>query len=443
MNRQIRHLSFPTMYGMLFTALYDVVDMFWIGMLDKEAVAAVTIYLTLFWALDVLNEVVGTSSVSMLSRSWGAKDRTRTQAIGEQTFVFKALLGSIGALLLMALLPMFYHLYTDDPKVFAYGMEYGYIRTLFVPVFFSSYTVNTILRSVGDAKTPMFLLFGTAVLNMILDPLFMFSTIPGTTLCGLGWGMFGASLATCISYTIAFLVGFVYLLSSRSPITIRMKGIFHLDRKLDAKLLSVGLPSGLNMLVRSLVTFVILKLVASYGTGAIAALGVANRIYQFCCMPSNGLSMGSGILVGQRLGSGELKQARQVVLLSCLNGIAFSLPFMLVLFVFPSTILSVFMGGEAVSVEAATLLRIYALCLVFFSLSSGLGSAFYGSGYNHPILYASLIATYLIQLPYALVVVLVFHLPLPWLWAAYLIGDVFECFFRYRWFLGTGWLQEH
>ena len=60
------------MYGMLFTALYDVVDMFWIGMLDKEAVAAITIYLTLFWALEILNEIVGTSSVSMLSRSWGA-----------------------------------------------------------------------------------------------------------------------------------------------------------------------------------------------------------------------------------------------------------------------------------------------------------------------------------------------------------------------------------
>ena len=71
------------MYGMLFTALYDVVDMFWIGMLEKEAVAAITIYLTLFWAMEILNEIVGTSSVSMLSRSWGSGDREKTQSIGE------------------------------------------------------------------------------------------------------------------------------------------------------------------------------------------------------------------------------------------------------------------------------------------------------------------------------------------------------------------------
>ncbi len=285
------------MYGMLFTALYDMVDMFWIGMLDKEAVAAVTIYLTLFLALEILNEVVGTSSVSLLSKSWGSGDLEMTRRIGEQTFVFKALLGSLGALILILILPYFYRLYTNDAKVLHHGLQYGCLRSIFVPVFFSSYTVNTILRSTGDAKTPMLLLLASAVLNMVLDPLFMFSTIPLTSLKGLGWGMFGAAAATCISYLFAFLAGFWYLQSGRAPLTISVKGLFHLDWAIDKKLLAIGLPSGINMLLRSLITIMFLKLVALYGTVAIAALGIANRIYQFCGMPSNGLSMGSGILV--------------------------------------------------------------------------------------------------------------------------------------------------
>ena len=76
------------------------------------------------------------------------------------------------------------------------------------------------------------------------------------------------------------------------------------------------------------------------------------------------------------------------------------------------------------------------------SISGGLGSAFFGSGHTRPILYTSLISGWLVQLPYALLVVLVLKLPLPWLWAAYLIGDFLECLLRYRYFLLGGWKQE-
>lgn len=430
------------MYGMLFTALYDMVDMFWIGMLDKEAVAAITIYLTLFLALEILNEVVGTSSVSLLSRSWGSGDIELTRRIGEQTFVFKALLGSLGALVLILILPCFYRLYTDDAKVIFHGMQYGYLRSIFVPIFFSSYTVNTILRSTGDAKTPMLLLLASAVLNMVLDPIFMFSTIPGTSIEGLGWGMFGAAFATCISYAFAFVVGFWYLQSGKAPLTIRVKGLLHLDWAIDKKLLIIGLPSGINMLLRSLITIIFLKLVALYGTAAIAALGIANRIYQFCGMPSNGLSMGSGILVGQRLGAKQYKQAKEVTLLSCFNGLLFSLPFILLLLLAPGPLISLFLGGGAISSEASALLRVYALCLVFLAISGGLGSAFFGSGHTRPILYTSLISGWMVQLPYALLVVLVFKLPLPWLWSAYLIGDSLDCLLRYRYFRLGDWKEE-
>lgn len=435
-------MSLPTMYGMLFTALYDMVDIFWIGMLDQEAVAAITIYLTLFLALEILNEVVGTSSVSLLSRSWGASDIELTRKIGEQTFVFKALLGSVGALILMLVLPFFYRLYTTDAQVISHGLQYGYLRSLFVPVFFSSYTVNTILRSTGDAKTPMLLLLSSAVLNMVLDPILMFSTIPFTSLPGLGWGMFGASLATCISYAFAFIVGFWYLESGRAPLTIRCKSLLHLDWNIDKKLLTIGLPSGINMLLRALITIIFLKLVALYGTVAIAALGIANRIYQFCGMPSNGLSMGSGILVGQRLGGRQYKEAKEVTLLSCYNGLVFSLPFILLLLLVPKPLISLFLGGGSVSSEAAALLRMYALCLISLAIGGGLGSAFFGSGHTRPILYTSLVSGWLVQIPYALLVVLVFKLPLPWLWGAYLIGDTLDCLLRYCYFRLGGWKEE-
>lgn len=433
----------PTMYGMLFTSLYDIVDMFYIGMIGSEAVASVTIYLALFWALEILNEIVGTSSVSLLSRSWGSGERERTRRIAEQTFVFKALLGTLGALLLMATMPLLFRVFTADQAVLAHGLQYGYVRTLFVPIFFSSYTVNTILRSVGDAKTPMYLLLITAILNVVLDPILMFDTIPLTSIPGLGWGMAGAALATGISYLVAFAVGFFYLLSGRAPLAIHLKGIFRLDWELDTRLLAIGLPSGLNMLLKSVVGFVFLRLVAVYGTMAIAAVGVASRIYHFAAMPSGGLAMGSGILVGQRLGSGAVDEARSISLLSAANGILFSLPLIAILMLFPSQVFGLFLSGAgAVGREAVLLVRIYALCLIPLAINGGLGSAFYGSGHVRPVLYSFLASGYLVQLPYALAVTLLFKLPLSWLWAAYLLGDVVECLMRYWWFREGKWAHS-
>ncbi len=443
LNTEIRRISLPTMYGMLFTSLYDIVDMFYIGMIGGEAVAATTIYLALFWALEILNEIVGTSSVSLLSRSWGSKDRERTRRIAEQTLVFKALLGALGAALLLATLPLCYRIFTSDPLVIAHGLRYGYVRTLFVPIFFSSYTVHTILRSMGNAKTPMYLLLITAILNLVLDPIFMFDTIPLIGLPGLGWGMAGAALATGISYLVAFSAGYFYLASGKAPLTIRAKGIFTLDWELDRKLLTIGLPSGLNMLLRSVVGFIFLRLVAVYGTMAIAALGVANRIYHFAALPSGGLAMGSGFLVGQRLGSGRLDEARTISYLSVANGILFSLPLMLLLLLFPSQILSVFLPDAAQTVQGAVaLVRIYALCLIPLAISGGLGSAFYGSGHVRPVLYSFLASGYLVQLPYALLVALLFKLPLSWLWGAYLLGDLVECALRHRWFKAGKWARH-
>ncbi|MCK9547847.1 MAG: MATE family efflux transporter [Sphaerochaeta sp.] len=442
LNREIRRISMPTMYGMLFTSLYDIVDMFYIGMIGSEAVAATTIYLALFWALEILNEIVGTSSVSLLSRSWGSREGERTARIAEQTLVFKALLGGIGAVLLLATLPFLYRIFTADSAVIAHGLRYGSVRTLFVPIFFSSYTVHTIFRSVGDAKTPMYLLLTTALLNLILDPIFMFDTIPLVGLPGLGWGMAGAALATGISYLVAFLAGFIRLIRGKAPLTIRLAGLLHLDRELDKKLLTIGLPSGLNMLLKSLVGFIFLRLVAVYGTLAIAALGVANRVYHFAAMPSGGLAMGSGFIVGQRLGSSRIDEARTVSYLSMVNGILFSLPLALLLLLFPSQILSLFLSDSAGTASTAVpLLRIYAFCLIPLAINGGLGSAFYGSGHVKPVLYSFLASGYLVQLPYALVVTLLFKLPLSWLWFAYLLGDVVECALRFWWFKGGKWAR--
>src|SRR5690606_24948405 len=106
--------------------------------------------------------------------SHGANDHQRTQRVIEQTLLFKFLLALLGSVVLLLALPHLFSLFTDDAQVTRYGLEYGVVRALFLPFFFSSYSVNTIFRCTGDAKTPMKLLILSSILNMVADPLLMF-----------------------------------------------------------------------------------------------------------------------------------------------------------------------------------------------------------------------------------------------------------------------------
>lgn len=430
------------MAGFLCQAFYDIVDMVYIGMLDQAAVAASTIFITLNWILEVLNEIVGASSVSMISQAHGSGDEEKTRRISQETIFFKVVLATIGAVLMGLFLGDIYRFFSDDPIVVRYGQDYGYIRLLFLPVMFSSYTLNTIFRCTGDAKTPMRLLLASSVMNIILDPLMMFSVIPGTSIRGLGMGIKGAAWATVISGSFSFIVAFILLLMGKAPIRIKFREIFHLHGETDRKLIMIGLPSGLNLLLRNCSTIVLLKLVSSYGTMAVAILGVATKIYQFATVPANGIAMGSAIIVGHSLGAEREGDARLTVRMTTWDSLFICGVLALAMFLFPSPLLSLFLGGAKPAGEGLVLMRILAPCVMALSAMSGITASFNGSGYTKPFVVSAFVSQWCAQVPFALVVSSLLHLGVEWLWCAYLVGDLTDLLVRYLYYRGGKWIAK-
>ena len=125
--------------------------------------------------------------------------KRQNQRADQQSITGKILIsvlaGIVIALLLHFLLPHF----STDPHVTGAAKNYGLIRILFIPFLFGSYSVNTALRSIGHARSPMVLMLITSVINLVLDPVFMFDTIPFLGIKGLGLGVAGAAYATAIS----------------------------------------------------------------------------------------------------------------------------------------------------------------------------------------------------------------------------------------------------
>ena len=155
-------VSVPTMFGFFAQTLYDFIDMIWIGRISAQAVAGVAIFMTIFWLADIVNEIIGISAVSLISQNYGAGRLEKTKEIIEQSIFFKGIVSILMAGFLILILRPLSSFFSDEPAVTKHILDYGIIRTAFLPFMFLSFSVNTALRCIGDARSPMFI--------MILQP---------------------------------------------------------------------------------------------------------------------------------------------------------------------------------------------------------------------------------------------------------------------------------
>lgn len=424
-------MSVPTMLGMLGQTLYDVVDMIWIGRISGKAVAGVALFSSIFWLVEILNEIIGVSSVAMITQSYGSGDADKTRRVVEQTIVFKAFMAVIAALALHVMLEPLVRFFSDDPVVLASALDYGRVRVFFLPVFFMTYSCFTALRCTGDPSSQMWIMLGASIVNTILDPILMFETVPGLGIRGLGLGVFGAGLATVISICLAFIVGFGLLASGRTKVRLSVKGLLRLDPAIDRKLLTVGLPSGGEMLARQLAGLVTTKFVAGYGTAAIAALGIGNRLGGLVFMPLFGLMSGGGTIVGQNLGAENPERAERTARAAALLGGGAITVLMGLAIAFPRPVMAIFVDAPETIEAGVSMIRLMGSSFIVVSFALALGCAFSGAGYNLPFLVSAIVGRWGAQVPFLLAAA--FALPrlgldlgIHGVWASFLVSDVVQ-----------------
>lgn len=431
-SRNLIYMSLPTMAGFFAQTLYDIVDMIWVGRISMEALAGVTISTIVFWMIDVFNNIIGTSSVSVISQYYGKGDLDKTRKAIEQTLTFKSLIAVVAGGIIFILLKPLALFFDSNPKVVQSALQYGYIRLLFLPVMFSSFTVNTALRCIGDSKRPLYLMLISSVVNVVLDPIMIFDELPirlgnmAVTIPGLGLGVFGAALATVISITIAFGAGFYILISGKSHVKITVKGLLRLDKEIDYKLMTIGLPNGAEYLTRNLSNIVLMKFIALFGSSAIAASGIGLRLLGLLTMPLAGMSMGAGAIVGQNIGVGNLDRVKMTANTAVKIGIIVIGGATVFNFSFTRQIIGMFTRVPEVIEIGVPMLRIFTIGMFPLAILFGRSCVFSGSGYNLPFLIASIISKWLAAIPFAFIAVYVFKAPIVILWVAYAVGDLVE-----------------
>ena len=329
-------LGIPIMIGMLINALYNLVDAYFIGGLGESQMGAISIAFPLGQVVVGLGLMFGNGAASYLSRLLGRGDREAASKVASTALYSSVCIGAViiigTAIFLKPILTMLGATDTIMPYALSYGRIY--VISCIFNVF--NVTMNNIVSSEGAAKTTMCALLLGAVLNIGLDPLFIYI---------LDMGVEGAAIATAISQMVSTLVYLTYVLRKKSVFTFSIKE-FSPTRQMMAEILKIGVPTLVFQLLTSLSIALINRASSNYGDSVIAGMGAVTRITSMGTLVVFGFLKGFQPIAGFSYGAKKFDRLREAIKTSIIWSTSFCLVVGLVMAVFSTQIISQFTEGD-------------------------------------------------------------------------------------------------
>jgi len=296
--------TIPMFIGSVFQQLYNVVDRMVVGRyIGPNALAAVGASFSVIFLLIAL--VMGaTMGVSVLvAQYYGAKNQKKLRLCVETSYIFMTVISL--ALMLVGFLCSEFILRLLNTPVEILSDAILYLNTIFAGMLlFVGYNlVSSILRGLGDSKTPLYLLIVSTIVNIVLDLIFVIY---------FQWGVFGAAFATIISQGVSFLGGMYYLQKMQRLFRVNYFRL-RFDTGIFTRSMQIGLPTGVQQIFVATGMMVLHRLVNGFGTNALAAFTAAGSVDTFAMMPAMNLSMAMSTFVGQNIGAGKQDRVNKAV----------------------------------------------------------------------------------------------------------------------------------
>jgi putative MATE family efflux protein len=412
-------LAAPVFVANAFQALHSVINIFWLGRLPESAQAlnAPVISFQILFLAASMAIGLGQAGTSLVGQARGARQEGTISRVTGQVMLVMAFyfcLVAVGGILWAR--PILRLLNTPSDAIHIV-MPYFKVMVVGMLPISLTFAYRALAQGVGDTKTPM-LVDGTAiVLNMILDPLLIF---------GLGLGAQGAALATLLGRLAAGIWALRLLTDRNGYFRLNSRSV-RPDGVLLRKLARIGLPAGLAMGGSSLGFAVITRLVASHGSVAIAAFGVATRLFHLFMLPSLAAISAVTTAVAQCLGAGMVSRARRAVRITFValpTGLLIPIGLLMII---GKPIASAFANDPEVAVLAYRILLVAGLAPVLFGGQSVLQGAFQGGGVTVYIMVASFLRLWGVRVPFSYLLVSRFGLDA--VWASMVVSNLIALLF--------------
>ena len=409
------------MFGMGIHTLYNIVDMMFIGRLGGNAIAGVAFNMPLFFLMLGLTMGLGSGVTASIARYIGENNKENADNSAEHALALAAGIALIftsagllfGNRILVAL--------GAEGEILALGWDYLYIIIIGLPFMIFSGFFRSILAGEGDMKFPMMVAGLGTILNIILDPIFIFELEEYGGI-GFGMGVKGAAMATVICQLIVFII-FIYMLfvKEHAYITFRLKD-FSPSKVILWDIIKVGLPASMSMIIMAIGQGVFNKILIHYSPQTVAAYQVAGRLDMLIFLPIFAIAGGMTTLVGMFFGAKKIDALNKIVKYGISRAFMITLVSSTFVYIFAETFSGWFTQDQEIIDVSVGFLRLLCLMYPLVAIAITSGRVMQGLGKGIPVLVITTVRVLGVSAPLALYFSFVLDKPVEWNWYAMMIS---------------------
>ena len=336
-SRLIAKLAVPTVISMLVTSIYNMVDTFFVSQINTQASAAVGVVFPIMAIIQAFGFTLGMGSGSLVSIRLGQKRNSDANVIASTAFFGSLFFGGIVTLFGNLFTPQILRFIGASETVLPYAQDYATYIFWGAPFICASFVMNNDLRSEGKAYLSMIALTSGGILNIILDPIFIY---------GFKLGISGAAIATLVSQFISFSILLSFYLRRKTVVRINIKNVSVKDGTLW-KIICTGFPSMARQGLASIASIMLNTSAAVYGDAAIAAMSIATKILMFVASIMIGIGQGFSPVSGYNYGAKRFDRVKKAYFFMVASGSSIMSFFAIIIFIFARQILHSFIDDQA------------------------------------------------------------------------------------------------
>ena len=436
----ILKMGLPSMLGFMTNNFYHLVDTWWVSRLpgQEAAVAGITFFGVILMLMFSFNQLVGPGSVAIISRRYGEKQYDMAEKAIKETIILKLFFGFLFGFVGYAFAEELLTLVGAEGESLALGVAYGKVMFLAVGIPYATYSIFTALRGVANPKMAMVLMISGNILNMILDPLFMFGYLGFPEL-----GIQGAAVASIVALGLTLVTGLFLLYTGRANVRLHPIGKESISLPSMWKIIKIGVPAWINSVSVSASQFILAPMIAVFGTAIVAAYGIGMQVMGFGLMIVVGIGLGLSSLIGHNVGSGKIVRAKQTADRAILLSVGLMAAFGAIVFLFAGPIARLFFSDPNTVRHTETLLRIVAFAFPGYGVFFMVDGIHVGVGLNTPMMVFSMIRAWVLLVVPAFIVIHAFDFDQVSVWWVIVGSSLIAAMLVYWYYRRGRWLTSH
>ena len=345
-SKLITGLAVPTVISMLVTSIYNMADTFFVSQISTQASAAVGVVFPIMSIIQAFGFTLGMGSGSLISIRLGQKRNEEANVIVSTAFFTAIGIGFLITILGIIFSTQFLSLVGASNTILPYAQDYAKYIFFGAPIMTASFVLNNVLRSEGKAFFSMIGLTTGGILNIILDPIFIYA---------LDLGISGAAIATLCSQSISFLILLTCFLKHKTVCRISIK-LYSLKKEVLPKIVTTGFPSLSRQGLSSISSILLNTAAGSYGDAAIAGMSITTKIIMFVASVMIGIGQGFSPVSGYNYGAKRYDRVKQAYKFTLCAGSILMGSVAVVIFIFAKQIMNGFINdSQAVEIGVAAL----------------------------------------------------------------------------------------